>query len=517
MPRLTLTRKLFLALATLLLTLLVAFAVSSMLSLRSGLGPYVAEIEIRRLSWLAERLQQHYVANGNWSRLRGNEEAWNRLQRGEVDPASLAPRERPTSFWDRPSRGGGWTLPFGEDREPPSPLEPGGRTAPPWFFPFPRGEGGPPDLIFKRLAVVDTAGKLVVGAKVDPATAAHLPIRSGTVIIGQLLLAPMQGLEHEADRAFLARHSGFIALAGAVGLVAALLIAGLVGRRWLAPIDDLTHAARAVARGRLGTRVRVQGQDELALLGRTFNTMADRLDKAEAGRRAWLADVAHELRTPLAAMRAEIEAIQDGVRSFDDRTALRLHRQVMRLTQLVDDLRHSMDSHGTTLREHAPTYPLTLLQEALAATRDRFAQAGIAVEADSVGRLAEERAPRVLGEARKLSQVWINLLENTLLYTDAGGRLAIEARIDRVDGGPALVVQLDDSAPGVTEDELPRLFDRLFRAEASRNRALGGSGLGLAICRAIVDAHGGDIEAGASPLGGLRITLFLPISDTEPS
>ncbi|WP_295522957.1 ATP-binding protein [uncultured Pseudacidovorax sp.] len=516
MPRLTLTRKLFLALATLLLTLLVAFAISSMLSLRSGLGPYVAEIEIRRLSWLAERLQQHYVANGNWSRLRGNEEAWVRLQRGEVDPASLAPRERePGGFWGGRGRGG-WSLPFAEGREPPSPLEPGERFAPPWFFPR-IGEGGPPDLIFKRLGVVDNGGKLVVGARVDPATAAHLPIRSGTVIIGQLLLAPMQGLEHEADRAFLARHSGFIALAGVVGLVAALLIAGMVGRRWLAPIDDLTQAARAVARGRLGTRVRVEGQDELALLGRTFNTMADRLDKAESGRRAWLADVAHELRTPLAAMRAEIEAIQDGVRSFDDRTALRLHRQVMRLTQLVDDLRHSMDSHGTTLHEHAPAYPLTLLQEALTATRDRFVQAGIAVDADSVRRLAEERAPRVLGEARKLSQVWVNLLENTLAYTDAGGRLAIEARIDRVDGAPALVVQLDDSAPGVTEDELPRLFDRLFRAEASRNRALGGSGLGLAICRAIVDAHGGDIEAEASPLGGLRITVSLPLSDTEPT
>ncbi len=514
MPRLTLTRKLFLALATLLLTLLVAFAVSSMLSLRSGLGPYVAEIEIRRLSWLAERLQQHYLAMGNWSRLRGNEEAWVGLQRGEVDPASLAPRERERNgFWGGRARGG-WTLPFGDAQEPPSPLEPGGRHAPPWFFPR-GGEGGPPDLIFKRLAVVDNSGKRVVGAQVDPATAAHLPIRSGTVIIGQLLLAPMQGLEHEADRAFLARHSGFIALAGAAGLLAALLIAGLVGRRWLAPIDDLTQAARAVARGRLGTRVRVDGHDELALLGRTFNTMAGRLDKAESGRRAWLADVAHELRTPLAAMRAEIEAIQDGVRSFDDRTALRLHRQVMRLTQLVDDLRHSMDSHGTTLREHAPTYPLTLLQEALAATRDRFAQAGIAVAADSVGRLAEERAPRVLGEARKLSQVWINLLENTLAYTDAGGRLAVEARIEREAGAPVLVVQLDDSAPGVAEDELPRLFERLFRAEASRNRALGGSGLGLAICRAIVDAHGGDIDAQASPLGGLRIVITLPLSETE--
>ncbi|WP_295544677.1 ATP-binding protein [uncultured Pseudacidovorax sp.] len=514
MPRLTLTRKLFLALATLLLTLLVAFAVSSMLSLRSGLGPYVAEIEIRRLSWLTERLQQHYVATGNWSRLRGNEDAWVRLQRGEVDPASLAPRERERNgFWGGRPRGG-WMLPSGDAQEPPSPLEPGGRFAPPWFFPR-VGDGGPPDLIFKRLAVVDNNGKLVVGAQVDPATAAHLPIRSGTVIIGQLLLAPMQGLEHEADRAFLARHSGFIALAGAVGLVAALLIAGLVGRRWLAPIDDLTQAARAVARGRLGTRVRVEGQDELALLGRTFNTMADRLDKAESGRRAWLADVAHELRTPLAAMRAEIEAIQDGVRSFDDRTALRLHRQVMRLTQLVDDLRHSMDSHGTTLREHAPTYPLTLLLEALAATRDRFVQADLTVEADGLQHLADERVPRVLGEARKLSQVWINLLENTLAYTDAGGRLVIEARIERQAGNPVLVVQLDDSVPGVAEDELPRLFERLFRAEASRNRALGGSGLGLAICRAIVDAHGGDIDAQASPLGGLRVVITLPLSETE--
>ncbi|WP_415842008.1 ATP-binding protein, partial [Paracidovorax anthurii] len=122
--------------------------------------------------------------------------------------------------------------------------------------------------------------------------------------------------------------------------------------------------------------------------------------------------------------------------------------------------------------------------------------------------------PVVRGDAPQLHRVFLNLLENSLRYTDAGGRLSIAARTVRADGGAQLVLQWDDTAPGVAPHELARVFDRLYRAEASRTRAegdMGGSGLGLAICRAIVQAHGGRIAAEASPLGGLRILLTLPL------
>ncbi len=337
--------------------------------------------------------------------------------------------------------------------------------------------------------------------------------------IGHLVLAPPQGVRSEADQTFLAQHLGFVAWTGLAGLALALLLSGWLARRWLGPVEALATGARGIAQGALHTRVPVHGNDELAQLARTFNTMAEQLSSIEASRRQWLGDVAHELRTPLAAMRAEIEAVQDGIRPFDDKTALRLHRQVMRLIQLVGDLRASLDAAGTSAPSaQVPVHPLSLLGEALASMRPRLAQAGIGVDTAGLDALAKQvPAPLVLGDAQQLHQVFLNLLENSLRYTDAGGRLQISAREVAAPSGAAhpqvLQVQLDDSAPGVPAHELPRIFERLYRAETSRNRDHGGSGLGLAICRAIVLAHGGTLVAEGSPLGGLRITLTLPLLD----
>jgi len=511
MPRLTLSRKIFFALATLLVVLLLLSAGFSIFALQRGLGPYVAEIEIRRMDWLAQLLQKHYAAQGNWNKLRDNDEVWRRLQMGDSSAGQAGPREQDDA-----------RLPPWYARPPPPPEGSGGPAfprlellpgryappPPPWFFSDLRAAA---DSIYRRLGVVDASGARIAGAKVDPASAAHLPIRRGNIVIGQLVLAPVEGLESEADRAFFARQSGVIVLTGLVGLVFALMLSWLLARRWLSPIDALTQGAQDVARGRLGTRVQVRGSDELALLGRTFNNMAERLDSVETSRRAWLADVAHELRTPLAAMRAEIEALQDGVRSFDDRTALRLHRQVMRLGQLVDDLRSSMRDPPAESLTKAPVFPLTLLKEALAATRDRFVQHRIAVDAQAIEALAAPSQPMVEGDTHRLHQVFMNLLENTLSYTDAGGALRIDAAVEGSSAVQRLVLRFDDSAPGVPADELPRLFERLFRGDGSRNRALGGSGLGLSICRATIEAHGGEIDASASPLGGVRITMWLPL------
>ena len=520
--RLTLSRKIFLALAALLIVLLLSFAGLSILALQRGLGAYVAEIEIRRMDWLSQLVLKHYVLNGDWKSLRDNDEAWHRLQMGRVatvlDNAS-APDDRRLPPWYEyrtlrvdPPEG---AADSGPPPMPPGQLELLPRRAipampPPFFFADPRAMA---DSIYQRLAVLDAQGARVVGATIDPENAARLPIRRGRAVIGYLALAPLQGLESEADRAFLARQSGVIVLTGLAGLMFALALSYLLARRWFKPVDDLTQAAQDVARGRLSTRVVVQGSDELALLGKTFNDMAQRLDTVEASRRAWLADAAHELRTPLAAMRAEIEALQDGVRTFDERTALRLHRQVIRLGQLVDDLRSSMRAPQSDLPT-TTVYPLSLLKEALDHTRDRFAQRGIAVDRRAIDLIAARKQPAIEGDAHRLHQVFMNLLENTLAYTDPGGVLRIDVTVEGPWTGHSLTLLFDDSAPGVPESELPRLFDRLFRGETSRSREHGGSGLGLSICRATIEAHGGTIDASPSPMGGLRVTLTLPLANS---
>lgn len=533
MPRLTLFRKIFLALAVLLLALLLIFTGFSWLGLQRGLGPYVAEVELRRMDWFAEILKKNHAAEGSWDALHNDEGAWFRLQmepfRGQGPPHSKMPPPGPDGGSMR-------TIPPWppEDFRPPPwqdgpPFaDPGGpRPSPPELLPprlnlpLPppgamRDPRNRPDSVYQRLGLVDAADHWIAGARVDPATAARLPLRDGDRVIGVLLLAPLEGLETEADRAFVARQAGFVVWTGIAGLAIALLLSWLLARRWFAPIEALTQGAERIAQGRLDARVPVRGQDELALLGRTFNGMAERLDGIESSRRAWLADVAHELRTPLAAMRAEIEALQDGVRRFDDKTALRLHRQVMRLSQLVDDLRSSMHERADAPAPFVALDPLALLEEALALTRERFARRRIAIDATELEQLSARRRPALQGDPHRLHLVFMNLLENTLCYTDAGGRLRIGARIEGPADSQRLELRFDDSAPGVTAAELPRLFERLFRGEASRNRALGGSGLGLAICRATVEAHGGGIEAAASPLGGVGIVLTLPLTHTEP-
>jgi two-component system sensor histidine kinase BaeS len=526
MPQLTLSRKIFLALAALLIVLLISFAGLSIIALQRGLGSYVAEIEIRRMDWLSQLVLKNYTATGDWKNLRDNEDAWQRLQMGRfanvLDSAAANGDERRLPPWYEyramraaPPDGGAERS---TDFNAPPPAPPSAQLdllprrmpgmPPPWVFPDARGMH---DSIFQRLAVLDATGARVVGADIDLANAARTPIRHNKSVVGYLALAPLQGLESEADRAFIARQSGVIVLTGLCGLGFALMLSWLLARRWFKPIDELTQAAQDVARGRLSTRVAVQGSDELALLGKTFNDMAQRLDTVEASRRAWLADAAHELRTPLAAMRAEIEALQDGVRTFDERTALRLHRQVIRLGQLVDDLRSSMREPRSDVLT-ATVYPLSLLKEALDHTRDRFAKRGIEVDRLAVDRIDSFSQPTVDGDAHRLHQVFMNLLENTLAYTDEGGALRIDVTVEGAWTGNCLTLLFDDSSPGVPESELPRLFDRLFRGETSRSRELGGSGLGLSICRATVEAHGGTIDASASPLGGLRVTVTLPLA-----
>lgn len=531
MPRLTLQHKAFFALTALLAVMLVIFVCFSRLGLQRGLGPYVAEIELARMDWLAARLQKVHGQHGGWETLRSQPNLWRELRRPEMPrrfEVGPAPLPAPMPPFKTPLLSGGpsestgvadnssshafprWPPPYG--MEPPGSADVHSSSTP-----SPEDVGRfppPPDGLSLRIGLIDERGTLVAG--VAPQTGhARIVLRSAEGrAIGQLVLSPPAGLEREADKAFLSQQLDFVAWTGMAGLALALLLSWWLSRRWLAPIGALVTGARSIAAGRLDTRVAVDGDDELARLVHTFNDMAEQLASMESSRRQWIGDVAHELRTPLAAMRAEIEAVQDGVRTFDPQTAQRLHRQVMRLIQLVGDLRASLDAdQGSTPAALVPVQPLPLLAEAIASMQPRFAQAHVALNASALAP-ADTAPPLVRGDAPQLHRVFLNLLENSLRYTDAGGELQVSAAIERDAGRPVLALRFDDSAPGVAEHELPRIFERLYRAEASRTRAmgdLGGSGLGLAICRAIVQAHAGQIRAESSSRGGLRITLTLPL------
>jgi two-component system sensor histidine kinase BaeS len=221
-------------------------------------------------------------------------------------------------------------------------------------------------------------------------------------------------------------------------------------------------------------------------------------------RRRMMADVAHELRTPLAVVQGELAAVEDGIRSFGPETLASLQAETRALGKLVDDLYQLALSDLGALNYRRQDLDLRAqVAEALLPLRERCAAAGLELD-DS--RVRGDALP-VHADPDRLAQLIANLVENALRYTDAPGRIEVSC------GRSAewALLEVRDTAPGVPADMLPRLFDRFFRVEGSRSRASGGAGLGLAICRNIVEAHDGTITAQPSPLGGLSITVSLPL------
>jgi two-component system sensor histidine kinase BaeS len=269
----------------------------------------------------------------------------------------------------------------------------------------------------------------------------------------------------------------------------------------LRPVNALATGTRALAAGDYSQRLDVERDDELGRLAIDFNHLASALEQHRDARRRWGADIAHELRTPLSVLRGEIQALQDGVRAPTPAALDSLNAECERLGALIDDLYELSLADAGALEYRFERVDLAALAEDIVeAQRSACADAGLAIETE-----IDATIP-VRGDARRLSQLVANLLANARRYTDAPGRIRVEAHALR--GGARLVIE--DTAPAVPPAALPRLFERLYRVEGSRSRAAGGAGLGLAICRAIVEAHGGRIEASASPLGGLRLAVELP-------
>jgi two-component system sensor histidine kinase BaeS len=501
---LTFQRKVFLALFVLTLSLLVLFVGLSRWGLQRSLGDYAAEVELSRLDWLALKLERAYADRGaSWQFLEDEEGAWFRFQFAGP-PGTEADGRR-----DMPPQPPDGNRDAGFERGP-GPMGGGSHGAPPRFKPPPLPGGmEPADMVFDRTVLLAADGRSRIVGNVQAVTASsRRRLTYQNQLIGYLAIAPLHSMATDAGRAFLAGQSFFIVTTGCVGGLLALSLSWWLSGRWLRPIRELIQGADAVAQGQLATVVPVRGHDELSHLCETFNGMTRQLQAAQAGHRRWLADIAHELRTPLAAMRAEIEATQDGVRPYTPSTAKRLHRQVTRLGQLVEDLRASMGQQDAPARRESGVNPFAVLLEALSFMAGRFQQVGMTVDTGPLPRLADQPDLKMVADPAQMHQVFINLLENALQYTRQPGVLQIHASLP--EPGQARIV-LDDTPPGPSPADMPHLFERLYRGDTSRGRSTGGSGLGLAICRAIVEAHGGTIAAGSCPLGGLRVELFLPL------
>lgn len=424
-------------------------------SIDRGFFDYLNQAQERRAALLADGLVTRWETQQSWEWLEQAPERWPFIVRFELGQ---------------------------EHRDRPSPL----------------GEA-------RDFALRDADDNYVVppqGGRTGPGNWHWLTLRSDETNIGSLGFRPPREMMERMESRFLERQQRNLVLIVISLCVASLLLAGglswWLGRRTRA----LAGATLRLTEGDYRTRLPERGRDELSRLARDFNVLAATLEASRDARARWVSDTAHELRTPLAVLRGEIEAMQDGIRPLNQENLGSLAQEVGQLERLVTDLRLLSQSDAGALDMQLAPMSLSDSLSGRLADADRWlVESGLTlteqIEADIM----------ILGDAQRLRQLWNNLLDNSCAYTQPPGELRVALTAQQ----GCAVITWEDSAPGVPQGELARLTERLYRVEGSRNRASGGSGLGLSIASALVNAHGATLTPSSSALGGLRWTLRFPL------
>jgi two-component system sensor histidine kinase BaeS len=278
------------------------------------------------------------------------------------------------------------------------------------------------------------------------------------------------------------------ATAAALGL--AFILSYLLTRRVLRPLSQMTAVTREVAAGNYSGRVDVVTQDEVGDLGIAFNRMADSLEQVERLRKTMVADVAHELRSPLTNLRGYLEALNDGVLPPSQGTFRMLQEEILRLVHLVEDLQQL--ARADAAKAYLNRQPFSLfeaLDQMLELYHSHFEAKNIPVAT----RFAENTG-RIIADRDKLLQAMRNLIENAWKYTPAGGRVTVAT--ERVAEG--IKVIFSNTGASIAKEDLPYIFERFFKADRSRSRETGGAGIGLSIVKELVEAHGGQVGAESS-------------------
>jgi len=346
--------------------------------------------------------------------------------------------------------------------------------------------------------LVDDGGrtllKLPPSAPVESEASAPAPVSSDGRAIGRVTVSQANGrlltdeearLHDRLDRMHIAAGVTSAAIAFAIGLYLALSLSR--------PLRRIRAGAEAMGAGDLDVRIRQTGDDEISAVANALNGLAATLQREEELRKESVADLAHELRTPVMGLLARVEAAQDGV--FDDEAAnlAAMHDEALRLTRLLDDL--SLE----------PVDLATVAAGPAEALRPRYADKGVEFTTDL-------RPTVVSGDRKRLEQVVDNLLTNALRYTDAGGRVSLTVRQSV---GEA-VIEVVDTGIGIAPEDLPHVFTRFWRGEKSRSRATGGAGIGLSIVEALVHAHRGRVTAESAVGHGSVFRVLIPLVGTAP-
>ncbi len=329
--------------------------------------------------------------------------------------------------------------------------------------------------------------------------------RVGELVIvpsgSQILTPEEEHLRHSLDRLHLA--------AAGASAIAALLVALLLAETLTRPLRRIRRTAERMEEGALAARVDISGTNELASVGHALNRLAATLEHEEETRRESVADLAHELRTPVSGLLSRIEAAQDGVLEDEATNFEAMHAETLRLSALLDDLTRLAEAQRPgMLIDKQPVDLATIAEEQARVFAPRFAENGIDFETMLVP------AP-VLGDAGRLAQIVSNLLENALRYTPSSGRVALRVRTaaeETAAESQSAVLEVVDTGIGIAPEDLRHIFTRFWRGEKSRSRDTGGAGIGLAIVAELVHAHEGRIDVESKPATGATFRVILPLA-----
>nr|WP_319494136.1 ATP-binding protein [uncultured Desulfobacter sp.] len=439
---------------------------------------YINKMEIRGLDLMAIRLAKIYETDQGWAQFVASP--------GKL--AALAHNVFKT------------LVPFSMHPPPPPGIGLPGR---PHFKPPPKSDGMDQA---QRIAIYTKEKVHFAGPILDSDKVVFRPVIVLETIVGWLGISRMKQIRHHMDAAGISRElKRFYMVAFFVFLITSL-VSFYLSLRFLRPVKDLADGTRALARFDFSARITVTSRDELGCLARDFNAMADTIQSYEAMQKQWVLDISHELRIPLSILKGEIEAMLDGVRPTNPAGIRALLTEIHALERLVGDLHFLSQEDARSLEmKKELVYPLLILHDVAIRFESRLMNAGIRVD----NRLSLENRLGISGNKERLAQLFSNILENCLKYTETPGCLTLSLKKQ----GDSLIIDIDDSGPGVPESSLPHLFDRLYRVDRARTRENKGTGLGLSICKTIVRAHKGDIRAENIPGSGLRISISLPLEE----
>ncbi|MCU4366087.1 MULTISPECIES: sensor histidine kinase efflux regulator BaeS [Acinetobacter] len=350
-----------------------------------------------------------------------------------------------------------------------------------------------------RLSLYDAKRRFVVGEASDEQIS-YRPIMVENQVVGYLGLKPVLDQDDALSINFFSNQKRYLFLVYGLSILASLIAALLLATYFKKPIQRLLNGTRELTRGNYQHQVKVKRNDELGDLSNELNQLAVILDQHETSRRQWVADTSHELKTPLAVLQAQIEAMQDGIRKPTPEHFASMLAQVTSLKKLTQDLAALAQADAQQLQfYYATVNPWDVVQQELMNFQPKFEQADLKVTVEGDG-------AEVDLDLDRFKQIVANLLSNSIRYTEAGGQVHIHTEQNEKEW----TLYVDDSPFGLTDEQLARIGERFYRVDDSRTRATGGTGLGLALSCKITQAMGGSLSFAHSPLGGLRCKLSFP-------